>query len=130
LLKASFTVTHPAFKYLQGRGISPKTALNAGLGYVGKYQKAQQEIPKIVPMPELQAAGLWNERENLRFYRHRLLREIMAQKVFLVTGATGATGGYAVERLLERGHAVRALARREDNRSACRIGNWSVPDRC
>ena len=30
----------------------------------------------------------------------------MAQKK-LVTGATGATGGYAVERLLERGHAVR-----------------------
>jgi nucleoside-diphosphate-sugar epimerase len=41
----------------------------------------------------------------------------MAQKVFLVTGATGATGGYAVERLLERGHAVRALAHREDDGS-------------
>jgi len=37
----------------------------------------------------------------------------MAQKKFLVTGATGATGGYTVERLLERGHAVRALAHRE-----------------
>ena len=45
------------------------------------------------------------------------LREIMAQKQFLVTGATGSTGGYAVERLLERGHAVRALAHREDDRS-------------
>ena len=41
----------------------------------------------------------------------------MARKKFLVTGATGATGGYAVERLLERGHAVRALAHREDDRS-------------
>ena len=41
----------------------------------------------------------------------------MAQKKFLVTGATGDTGGYAVERLLERGHAVRALAHREDDRS-------------
>ena len=41
----------------------------------------------------------------------------MAQKKFLVTGATGATGGYAVGRLLERGHAVRALAHREDDRS-------------
>src|SRR5260370_3942295 len=41
----------------------------------------------------------------------------MTQKKFLVTGATGATGGYAVERLLERGHAVRALAHREDDRS-------------
>src|SRR6266478_6197138 len=36
---------------------------------------------------------------------------------FLVTGATGTTGGYTVERLLERGHAVRALAHREDDRS-------------
>jgi uncharacterized protein YbjT (DUF2867 family) len=45
------------------------------------------------------------------------LREIMAQRIFLGTGATGATGGYAVERLLERGHPVRALAHREDDRS-------------
>ena len=36
---------------------------------------------------------------------------------FLVTGATGDTGGYTVEQLLERGHAVRALAHREDDRS-------------
>ncbi len=32
--------------------------------------------------------------------------EIMAQKKFLVTGATGDTGGYTVELLLERGHAA------------------------
>jgi len=31
--------------------------------------------------------------------------EIIAQKKFLVTGATGDTGGYTVEQLLERGHA-------------------------
>jgi len=41
----------------------------------------------------------------------------MAQKTFVVTGATGHTGSCTVERLLERGHAVRALAHREDNRS-------------
>ena len=41
----------------------------------------------------------------------------MPQKKFLVTGATGDTGGYTVEQLLERGHAVRALAHREDDRS-------------
>src|SRR5215468_10552892 len=41
----------------------------------------------------------------------------MAQKKFLVTGATGATGGYTVDQLVERGHAVRALAHREDDRS-------------
>jgi len=34
----------------------------------------------------------------------------MAQQKFLVTGATGDTGGYTVERLLQRGHVVRALA--------------------
>ena len=44
------------------------------------------------------------------------LREIMAQKKFLVTGSTGDTGGYTVEQLVERGHAVRALAHREDDR--------------
>src|SRR6516165_408292 len=43
--------------------------------------------------------------------------EIMAQQKFLVTGATGHTGGYTVEQLLERGHGVRALAHREDDRS-------------
>jgi nucleoside-diphosphate-sugar epimerase len=32
----------------------------------------------------------------------------MAQKKSLVTGAAGAAGGYTVEQLLERGHAVRA----------------------
>src|SRR2546427_8839284 len=41
----------------------------------------------------------------------------MAEKKFVVTGATGHTGSCPVERLLERGHAVRALAHREDNRS-------------
>jgi hypothetical protein len=41
--------------------------------------------------------------------------EIMAQQKFLVTGATGDTGGYTVEQLLERGHAVRALAGEGEN---------------
>jgi uncharacterized protein YbjT (DUF2867 family) len=41
----------------------------------------------------------------------------MARQRFLVTGATGDTGGHTVEQLLARGHQVRALAHREDNRS-------------
>ena len=41
----------------------------------------------------------------------------MAQKKFLVTGATGNTGGATVEELLARGRHVRALAHREDARS-------------
>jgi uncharacterized protein YbjT (DUF2867 family) len=49
----------------------------------------------------------------------------MAEKKFLVTGATGDTGGYTVELLLERGHAVRALAHREDDRSK-RLGKMGA----
>lgn len=36
---------------------------------------------------------------------------------FLVTGATGETGGYTVQRLLEKGHTVRALVHKEDARA-------------
>ena len=35
----------------------------------------------------------------------------------LITGATGDTGGYAIEQLLHKGHQVRALVHRRDNRS-------------
>src|SRR6266850_1941659 len=41
----------------------------------------------------------------------------MARQRFLVTGATGDAGSHTVEQLLARGHQVRALAHREDNRS-------------
>jgi len=40
-----------------------------------------------------------------------------SEKKFLVTGPTGATGGETVKQLLEKGHSVRALAHREDERS-------------
>jgi len=41
----------------------------------------------------------------------------MAPTNFLITGATGATGGDAVRQLLEKQYAVRALAHRPDERS-------------
>ncbi len=41
----------------------------------------------------------------------------MGAEKFLVTGATGETGRYTVQRLLEKGHAVRALVHKEDERS-------------
>src|SRR5260221_1904728 len=41
----------------------------------------------------------------------------MARQRFLITGATGDTGGHTVEQLLARGHQVRALAHRKDDRS-------------
>ena len=41
----------------------------------------------------------------------------MSVEKFLVTGATGETGRYTVQRLLEKGRAVRALVHREDEHS-------------
>ena len=41
----------------------------------------------------------------------------MSDRKILVTGATGATGRETVRILLERGHAVRALVRRDDDRA-------------
>ncbi|MCI2419485.1 NAD(P)H-binding protein [Saccharopolyspora sp. K220] len=38
-------------------------------------------------------------------------------RLFLVTGATGKTGGGAIKLLLERGHRARAMVHREDERS-------------
>src|SRR5216683_3273030 len=44
-------------------------------------------------------------------------RRKMTQTKCLITGATGATGGDAARQLLEKQHAVRALAHRADDRS-------------
>ena len=41
----------------------------------------------------------------------------MSAEEILVTAATGETGRYTVQRLVEKGHAVRALVHREDARS-------------
>src|SRR5271155_5723471 len=41
----------------------------------------------------------------------------MTQAKFLITGATGATGGYTLRRLLEKKEDVRILAHRADDRS-------------
>src|ERR1700730_10923915 len=46
-----------------------------------------------------------------------LRRGKMVQTEFLITGATGDTGGYTVRQLLEKNHAVRVLAHRRDERS-------------
>ena len=41
----------------------------------------------------------------------------MSKQTFLVIGATGKTGQHTVQHLLERGHAVRAMVHKEDERS-------------
>jgi NAD(P)H dehydrogenase (quinone) len=42
---------------------------------------------------------------------------MMSKQTALVIGATGKTGQHTVQRLLERGHAVRAMVHKEDKRS-------------
>jgi NAD(P)H dehydrogenase (quinone) len=41
----------------------------------------------------------------------------MSTEKIPITGATGDTGGYAIEQLLQKGHQVRALVHRIDDRS-------------
>ena len=41
----------------------------------------------------------------------------MTPPKFLITGATGATGGNSARKLLEKAHSVRVLAHRPDERS-------------
>jgi NAD(P)H dehydrogenase (quinone) len=43
--------------------------------------------------------------------------EIEMTDKYLVTGATGETGRYTVQHLLEKGHAVRAMVHKEDERA-------------
>src|SRR5258707_13513593 len=50
-------------------------------------------------------------------HRVRSRRRKMTQTKFLITGATGDTGGYTVRQLLKKNHAVRVLAHRPDERS-------------
>jgi NAD(P)H dehydrogenase (quinone) len=52
--------------------------------------------------------------DSLATIREKL--QMNAGKI-LITGATGDTGGYAVERLLQKGHEIRALVHRIDDRS-------------
>ena len=49
----------------------------------------------------------------------------MSTSKILITGATGDTGGYAIEQLLQKGHEVRALVHRIDDRSK-RLEDWGV----
>jgi NAD(P)H dehydrogenase (quinone) len=41
----------------------------------------------------------------------------MSTQTFLAIGATGKTGQHTVQHLLDRGHAVRAMVHKEDERS-------------
>jgi DNA primase len=64
---------HPALAYLNRRGISPGLARSKGIGFVSDYRAAQKTLLKLFPLPDLQAAGLFNAKANFRLFRHRLV---------------------------------------------------------
>jgi DNA primase len=72
-LNVSYTDLGPAIAYLSGRGISAATAIDAELGFIPSYRGASAGLQKAIPLEELQAAGLFNPKGNLRLFKHRLL---------------------------------------------------------
>jgi DNA primase len=72
-LKPDHPAGHSAFKYLAARGISPATVWSAGVGFAGCYREVQKALLNRIPLEELQAVGLFNERGNFRLWKHRLV---------------------------------------------------------
>jgi DNA primase len=70
---------NPALEYLRGRGISRRTALAHGLGYVADYRRVGSALRGRFSLADLQAAGVFNAAGNLRFYRHRLILPFSSQ---------------------------------------------------
>jgi DNA primase len=62
------------FYYLvKKRGISPATAIKAGVAYVIDYSAAADWLRQRASMEELQAAGLFNAKKNFKLFKHRLI---------------------------------------------------------
>ena len=61
--------------YLARRGIDSETARRAGVTYFPRraYRRVMRRMREAFPLDELRRAGLFNAREHLTFYRHRLL---------------------------------------------------------
>jgi DNA primase len=68
---ARLAESHP---YLERRGISFETAARAGVAVLTKpYDVVSRRLKELFPLPDLQAAGLFNDKGNCRLFRHRLL---------------------------------------------------------
>jgi DNA primase len=72
-IKPELPDNHPALHYLQQRGISPALARAKGIGFVADYPSAKRTLLKLFPLGDLQAVGLFNEKGNLRLYRHQMV---------------------------------------------------------
>jgi DNA primase len=60
-------------RYLEGRGISFATAVNAGVGTVRDYDVLTRWLLKRWPAEELRRCGVFNRNGNLVLWGHRLL---------------------------------------------------------
>ncbi|HWS55251.1 MAG TPA: CHC2 zinc finger domain-containing protein [Pyrinomonadaceae bacterium] len=62
-------------RYLARRGIDAATVRRAGVTYFPRraYRRVMRRMLEGFPLEELRRAGLFNRREHLTFYRHRLL---------------------------------------------------------
>lgn len=80
--------------YLARRGIDSRTARRAGVAYFPRraYRRVMRRMQDLFPLEELQRAGLFNSREHLTFYRHRLLFPFLSEgrAVYLQARTTAA----------------------------------------
>jgi DNA primase len=80
--------------YLARRGIDSRTVGRAGVAYFPRraYRRVMRRMRDLFPLEELQRAGLFNRREHLTFYRHRLLFPFLVEgrAVYLQARTTAA----------------------------------------
>lgn len=80
--------------YLSRRGIDSRTVERAGLAYFPRraYRRVMRRMQDLFPLEELQRGGLFNRREHLTFYRHRLLFPFLVEgrAVYLQARTTAA----------------------------------------
>jgi DNA primase len=71
--------------YLLRRGIDEETVHSAGVTYFPRkaYRRVMRRMLELFPGDQLQRAGIFNQKEHLSFYRHRLLFP------FLIAGEAG-----------------------------------------
>ncbi len=82
------------FNYLQRRGIKRETCERMKLAYFPResYRRVMRRVAKDFPQADLQRSGLFNSREHLTFYHHRLLFPFYTegQATYLQARATSA----------------------------------------
>ncbi|HEU4595980.1 MAG TPA: toprim domain-containing protein, partial [Pyrinomonadaceae bacterium] len=80
--------------YLARRGIDSRTVERAGVAYFPRraYRRVMRRMQDLYPLEELQRGGLFNRREHLTFYRHRLLFPFLVEgrAVYLQARTTAA----------------------------------------